>query len=126
MELALKLPKGKPPFIGIVFTSVRDACRLNEHLINQPKDKKYTITFMQPSKDGVEIRLRSDNGKDYVVYQRVKCNPTQLENFMFITNKNQDFNFGHILRDFDQDIVVKTNELGKAFVMKIQGVFMMG
>ncbi len=45
---------------------------------------------------------------------------------MFITNRNQDFNFGHILRDFDQDIVVKTNELGKAFVMKIQGIFMMG
>ncbi len=126
MELALKLPKGKLPFIGIVFHSVREACRLNEHLINEPKDKIYTLTFLQPNKDGVEIRVRSENGKDYVIYQRVKCNPVQLENFMFMTNRFQDFNFGHILRDFDRDIIVKTNELGKPFVLKLQGIFMMG
>lgn len=126
MELTLKLPKGKPPFIGIVFTSIREACRLNEHLINEPKDKKYTLTFMQPSKEGVEIRVRSDNGKDMVLYHRVKCNPTQLENFMFLTNRHQDFNFGHVLRDFEQDTIVKTCELGKPFILKLMGVYMMG
>lgn len=125
MELLLKLPKAKLPFIGIVFGSVREACRLNEHLINSPKDKVYTLTFMQPNKDGVEIRIRSENGKDYVIYRRVKCDPVQLENFMFMTNRFQDFNFGHVLRDFDRDLVVKTNELGKPFLLKLQGIFMM-
>ena len=121
----LKMPNKKPPFIGIVFSSVRKACTLNVHLINQPQDIAYTLTLLQPSKEGVEIRLSSDNKKDYVIYQRVKCDVIQLENFLFINKLCQDFNFGHILRDFDRDTVVCTRGMGKPFVLKIKGVFMM-
>ncbi len=57
-------------------------------------------------------------------YKKVKYDSIQLENFLFINRKCQDYNFGHILRDFERDTVVCTNEPYKPFVLKLQGVFM--
>ncbi len=125
MELSLKMPKGKPPFIGIVFTSVREACSLNEELVNSPVDILYSLTFMHPTNNDVQVRIRSDNMKHFVIYKNVKCDPVQLENFIFINRMKQDFNFGHILRDFDRDTIVCTKEQYKPFVLKLQGVFVM-
>lgn len=124
MELTLKMPNKKPPFIGIVFTSVREAASLHEDLVNKPIDGLYQLTFIGSSK-GIKVRISCDKAKHFFIYDQVKYDPVQLENFLYINRKCQDYNFGHILRDFERDTLVCTRERYIPFLIKIHGVFRM-
>jgi hypothetical protein len=125
MELVLKMPQGKPPFLGIVFDNVREACTLNQDLVNEYAGSVYTISIESPGSE-VNIRLVCENPHYIRVYRNVKCDPKKLENFMYLNRLSRGFNFSHLLRDFDREIVVKTLERYKLFVLKIQGVYLVG
>jgi hypothetical protein len=119
------MPKGKLPFIGIVFDNVREACTLNEDLINSPPTGHFTLTFLQPVKNKVDLKIVSEGLKVNRSYKDVSCNATQLENFLYINRMSQDFNFSHILRDFDREFVVTTRASNKPFVLRLKGIYMM-
>jgi hypothetical protein len=125
MELVLKMPQGKPPFLGVVFDNVREACSLNQDLVNEHASSVYTISI-EHSGIHVNIRLVCEDPHYIRVYKNVKCDPKKLENFMYLNRLAANFNFSHLLRDFDREIVVKTLGRYKLFVLKIQGVYLVG
>jgi hypothetical protein len=55
-DLIVKLPKGKPPFIGILFSTETEANTLNQELVNDFKYRPYRI-ILEPLRDFINLRL---------------------------------------------------------------------
>lgn len=125
MELLLNITKGKPPFIGVVFTRVADACEKNEDLVNELADLPYQLQFHQPNGRQVKMKLLSDKLPAHREY-KIEVDPVKLENFLYMTRNAPVFNFAHVLRDFDQEMIVTTFSKNKKFVLKVQRVYLMG
>lgn len=125
MELLLQIPKDKPPFIGVVFNRVKEACERYQELVNDHPDFPFYLKFNQPNGDKVSFYIASEKLKGFWHYKDVKCDPVKLENFLYMTRTKTSFNFAHVLRDFDQDIIVTTANGYRKFALKIEGLYLM-
>lgn len=125
-ELLLKIPKGKPPVIGVVFTRVKEACEMNQDLVNDFPDLPYYIRFKNSSSRGINFELASEKLNGCRTYKDIKFDPIKLENFLFMTRDKSLFSFVHLLYDFDQYQVVATFDKYKRFELKVQRLYMMG
>lgn len=122
-ELLLKVPKDKPPVIAVVFTRVKDACEMNEDLINDMPDLPYYVRFKNLSSKGINFEIGSEKLKGYRLYKDIKYDKNKLDNFLFITRTNNQFIFTHLLYDFDRYFPVSTYSKYKKFELKIERVY---
>lgn len=122
-ELLLKVPKDKPPVIAVVFTKVKEACEMNEDLINEFAELPFYIRFKNLSSKGINFEIASEKLKGTRSYKDVKYDKTKLENFLFITRSAKYYTFTHLLYDFDRYFPISTYSKYKKFELKVERVY---
>ena len=115
MELIFKRPDKKLPFLGLLFESEFKASRSNQKVVlaGQPCDMK--IDFL-----GSHVTLRITNNETgfFHMYQEpISCDVKKFQ--VWRESTNQPYNFGHIIREYDVDKVVRTQDERKLFVVRI-------
>ncbi len=124
LELVLKEPENKPPFIGIVFESSYNACKENADLVERFKQNPKTEFWMgiEVFSNYCDIKLQCSNPIGIRFYRKIKYSPEKLQQWMRQTRFKPAFNFSHLLRDGDKHVVVKTLPDQFNFVLKLQTV----
>lgn len=118
MELVVKLPENKPPFLGILFDDSYQACSINKSAVNNYHTCTYQIV-LEPTGEKLNLRLICESfGLNYV-YENIKYNPETLIKFVYKTKDSKLFNFSHLVRKDGKDTVVKTLANQRLFVLKI-------
>jgi hypothetical protein len=124
LELVLKMPAGKPPFIGILFKGQRvehKAAQIHEHWANFHKDAEYNI-ILEPRDRWMNIRLVNRSLKCDCLYADIKYKPDVLQRFLAV-NKGKVYNFSNlILDDEGKHKVVRTWSKKELFVLKVTKV----
>jgi hypothetical protein len=123
MELVLKLPSGKPPFIGILFDFNEElgAYNINKDLLLNPFKATFAIAFDPYGKE-TDLRMLCSNPLSIRFYRNLKYNPTALEGFLRSTRFIKQFNFSHLIRCDGKETVVRASPENKLFVIKIDDV----
>ena len=118
MKLVLKQPKDKPPFIGIQYASEHLATKTNSDLIGM-KD----IQLILEPLNQYNIKLRLVN-KDKMIdraYDQIEYNAPQLQTWLQRNKNEKQFNFSHVIMEFDKHVVVKIH-MTKLFLIKLSAV----
>src|ERR1035437_7927486 len=118
MELVFKLPKDKPPFMGIVFENLFEASTLNQDLVNSYKNSEYKIV-MEQIKSEINLRLICEEHLFVKFYNGLKYNKQKFDAWIYLSKKSPQFNFSHLMREGDKEIVIKTLKNQKLFILKI-------
>lgn len=126
MELVLKNPKDKPPFIGILFDdqSTFKERQENKEFVDEYKrlwmtrETEFTIQF-EPYTTHVNIQLFCSNPISIRSYKLVRYNPEKLEEWWRANRFIGIFNFGHIVLNQNKHEVVKTQPKMNLFVLPI-------
>jgi hypothetical protein len=126
MELVLKMPKGKHPFIGVRYNLAKDANSLNQELVGgglytlhvTPRHRKHDARTLFE----VLIELRSSDQKKTKVYIPY-YNPEEFKEWYKAVRSYIHFNFGQVYSEKGEDRIART-ESGKPFVVKICGLFL--
>jgi hypothetical protein len=123
VELLFKVPQGKPPVIAVVFESAKEACELNQDLVNDYADLLYTLQFRgSSSSEGITFVLGNERLKGLRNYRGVKYDQKKLENFLFVTRTAKQILFLHLLHDFDRYFTVTTLDKYKKFELKLERI----
>lgn len=124
MKLVLKQPKDKSPFIGIQFDSDYIAKKTNADLLYILEKKDCQLILEPYNQHYLNLRLFN---KDLLIdreYKQVEYNSTKLRSW-FDQNKNsKEFNFSHVIMDYDKHVVVKIH-MTKLFLIKLKDVKLM-
>lgn len=115
MKLIVKLPKDKPPFIGVVL-KITDSDMLNQDLILEHKYADYRIE-LEFILGHVNLKLISNSIPTVRIYSRLSYDKDKLKAWFYITKGVKQFNYGHV-RDFNgKDEIIKIRS--KNFVLKM-------
>ena len=120
MELVLKLPKGKPPFIGILFQSATEAEKLNSDLVVDHRYLNYKIIF-EIIADHLNIRLICEELVTVRFYNHVVYDPEKLKSWLYVlkTGKTTSVNFSHLILKDNKHTLVKAYQQKIYFVLKV-------
>ncbi|MBC7694972.1 MAG: hypothetical protein H7141_05930 [Burkholderiales bacterium] len=118
MKLVVKLPKDKPPFIGIVFDHESDAEKVNQNLITDHKYADYRIVFEFIS-DWVNVKLISNSIPAVKFYNKLSYDKEKLIAWFYITKNMKGFNFSQLYVYGNKECVAKTIAKQKLFVLKV-------
>ncbi len=120
MRLVLKLPNGKPPFIGIEFTKIWQGEKENKELIIEFKEEIYTLLF-EPIGGTLNIRLFSEQKNIVRYYNGVIYNKDIFKRWIQLTQKNVIINFGHTYQEnsIDKICTVLKDGVKINFVLKV-------
>src|SRR5258708_33287528 len=118
MKLVLKIPKDKPPFIGIQFASSYVASKTNSDLVSM-LDKEDCQLILKPY-DKHNLNLRLVNKGKFVdrEYKQIEYNNDTLKRWLEQTKSMKQFNFSHVIMDFDKHVVVKIS-ISKNFIIRL-------
>lgn len=116
LELILKLPTDKLPFIGIHFNNSYAASSKNKTYANNYRSDLYTLCISPKSDVAIDILLQSSiaNGQ----YREVKCNMQALRRFIQLTHYHPYIHFGHIYSDKGEHKIAKTTNMDN-WVLKL-------
>lgn len=118
MKLVVKLPKGKPPFIGVLFEDNLIAARMNQDLILNFKNCNYQIAFEFIS-DKVNLRLVCEDPLIVRFYNNLEYDPVKVKNWFQHTNNSKLFNFSHIVEEYGEIKLARTFTGAKNIILKI-------
>lgn len=121
MELVLKMPPGKPPFIGILFESEHKAAQTNASWVNNNHSLIYRL-ILEPVNGVINLRLIQDELGCNCLYSRLKNDPEQLLKFLYQTREIYSFNFGHVYWFGDNLKLAKSVTNQRNFVLKVEAV----
>jgi hypothetical protein len=121
MELVLKLPKGKPPFIGIEFPNEFNGQRANTDLVNNYKESKYRL-LLEPTEKGLTITLSSHDLATPRVYKNIGFNAGKLKNWLNYVGGAPHINFGHVYIEHNAHKIVFVFGTRRNFVLKVTNI----
>ena len=125
MQLVFKLPKNKLPFLGIVFDNMGEAMRLNQELVESRKEADYKIK-LEPVKDNtVNLLLFCYAPFIRCEYKNLDCDLQKMQQWLSQTRHCNAFNFSHLIKDLDREMVVHTIKQRKLWLLKLSGVELM-
>lgn len=121
MELILKLPEGKPPFIGVLFDKAEEAELMNQDLVLQHKGRRFRIV-LETLKQFVNLRLVCEEMVNVRFYNHLKYRPDELRSWLYIisANKASYVNFSQLCRQKEKLVVARTAQKNQQFVLKVQ------
>lgn len=125
MELVFKLPKGKPPFIGIVFSSEFQAARTNQELVNDYKECDFTATLEPVGERNLNMVIKCVNPPLKIEYKNLEFKYDLFVRWRRIA-EGAPVNFSHLNIKLNEHIVVKTTLQNKLFVLKLNRVDLIG
>jgi len=120
MELVVKLPKGKLPFIGVVFSNVWSAERENKHCI----ENEWTDTFklrLIPKERSIDVHF-IHHGQSTYVYKDLIYSPEKLVKFIYASRGASLFNFSHLICENNKHLVVKSATNRRLWVLKMDEI----
>lgn len=119
-ELTFKLPKGKPPFIGVRFEDVFKGETLNADLVLNYKHSEF-ILFLEPIGERfINLKLCSEDQPIMRKYDRLEYHKHEFK--AFLQFKADKMNFGHIIKTYSYDLPVKIRSTREMFVLKIKEI----
>jgi hypothetical protein len=118
MELVLKLPKVKPPFIGILFDKSWDGEKMNCDLVEAHRNAYYSIEF-EYCNSHLNLRLMSQELLTIRNYAHLKFDAEKLKSWLYMSKMVNAYNFGHVIIERDQHILLKTQHKKLNFVLKM-------
>lgn len=118
MELVLKIPKTKPPFIGVLFNFENDAVTKNKGLVEHDADFDFDM-ILEPSQK-LYIKLIRDS--HFSERYEVNYDPVELLKFLHHTRESKRFSFGHLLLKEGNLVVPKTRAWNKLLLFKIKTI----
>jgi hypothetical protein len=122
MKLIVKLPKEKPPFIGVLLSETDNRAypeRLNEDLINEHKYAGYRLV-LEFSNQRLNLSLISDGSGIVRYYKEVDYEGDRLTSWVYMTRHTGHFNFGHVRLEQGKEKIVKTWGKKINFVLPLQ------
>ena len=99
MELILKTPVGKQPFIGILFNNEYEASKLNQAQV-QVNNLYYFNIILEPKGKTLDLTLKLDEWLFTYKYENLTYNPDELKRFVFNNMGCEIYNFGHIINKY--------------------------
>jgi len=118
MELILKQPVGKHPFIGILFKSEYEASKLNQAQV-QVSNLYYYNIVLEPKRNKIDLILKLNEWVFTYKYEGLEYNPDKLKRFLFNSMGSECYNFSHIVLKNGEHKVVKTLSSHSYFVLKV-------
>jgi hypothetical protein len=119
MELELKVPKGKLPFVGIRFNNSFAAVSTHKEMVDLFKKTALKMR-LERAGDRLFVRLISDSPNREYRYTQVVYDWSKLQIFLAVPTK--EWNFGHIINVNGRDQVVKTIPDNKVFTVKLDDI----
>jgi len=123
MELIFKLPKDKPPFLGILFDNVHIACTLNQELLDQ-EGAEFNVMFDLLA-NNLSLRLIGNNPSSFYIYHDLKYDKDKFKQWLHYVKPDTRLNFSHLLMVKERHTVVTTIRERKLFILKIESYFML-
>jgi|LakMenEpi03Aug12_release.lakeMendotaPanAssembly.Ray.scaffolds.fasta_scaffold459827_1 hypothetical protein len=120
MKLVVKLPKGKKPFIGIIFSRSYDAEKSNLDLMTNHWDKVFRIEFIFEGQSA-NVKLICDDELIVRTYAHAGFDADKLRSWFYLTKDCKDFNFSQLYIQDGQEKVAKDFSSQKWFVLKVSG-----
>lgn len=117
MELELKVPKDKLPFIGIRFNDAFAAVHTNKEMVELYRKHNFTMTA-EYAGGRLNIRIAIDSPLRIWHYNGVKFDKSKLQIFMALPTKQ--WNFGHVIDVNGRDQVIRTIPKNEVFSVRIQ------
>ena len=118
MKLILKLPKNKPPFIGILFALECEGAALHSDMVEKYGDKEYHVVFEILSND-INLRVACAETVTVYFYNSLTCDSNTLVSWLYMTKHLSKFNFGHIYKHLDKDTLVTARSQRKLFFIPV-------
>ncbi len=118
MELVLKLPKNKPPFIGVLFNYELDAVTKNKDWAENSNPFTYDL-ILEPSQK-LFITLAKDS--HFSDRYEVNYDPITLLKFLHHTKTSQAFTFGHLYLKSGAITIPRTRAQNAKLLFKIQKI----
>lgn len=112
MKLILKLPNGKPPFIGIEFEKQWQGEKENKDLLLEHTNIVYSL-LVEPAQSGINIRLICDSPLVIRFYHQVQYNIESFKRWHFHAQNYHSINFGHTYKDHSEDKICVLLQEGK-------------
>jgi hypothetical protein len=128
VKLILKLPKDKPPFIGILLSDSDNRSypeRLNEDLINEHKYAGYRLIF-ELNSGRLDLGFVSEEAHITRYYKELEFDGAQLALWVYSTRNSKQFNFGHVRLEWGRETIVKTWGKKTNFVLPVKGYELKG
>ncbi len=122
MKLVLKLPKEKPPFIGVLLAETHNQAypeRLNEDLINEHKYADYRLA-LEFEDNLLNLALLAEGSGIARYYKALEFEAPALASWIYVTRQARQFNFGHVRLERGRETIVKTWGKKLNFVLTIQ------
>ncbi len=123
MELILKIPKGKPPFIGVLFNFQVDACITNKSWLDGLQGQSNLI--LDPAE---KLYITMSKTPHFSDRYAVNYNAIELLKFLHFTKDSKEFLFGHLLMKGDsyQIATVNVHNSIRKFLFKIDKIKIKG
>lgn len=125
MELVFKLPKGKLPFMGIVFEKEFPAARTNQELVHDYKNCEFIATLEPVNNNQFNLVLKCLDPVLKYEYKNLEFKYDSFLRWMPYANASE-INFSHLIIKNSEHVVVKTSQQHKLFVIKIRQVSLIG
>jgi hypothetical protein len=119
MELILKQPPGKHPFIGILFNKEYEASKLNQAQV-QVNNLYYYKAILEPLGSKLNLTIKLDEWLFKYTYEGLNYDPDKLKRFLFDTMGAEVYNFGHVVLKNDAHLLVKTLSTQSYFVLRVK------
>lgn len=121
MELIFKSPIHKPRFMGVLFEDERTARRTMIDIIHNHRSELFNMK-LDLLGGCATVRVFSDSSNAFFMYPSpVKCSMSDLQRWNGAINGN--FTFGHIIKKFDNHILVKSLEKEVNFYIHIKNLY---
>lgn len=118
MELMLKMPKGKAPFIGILFEIEREGAKLHADIVEKYQRENFEVV-LEHTKRVLNLRLLCKDKVMVYFYNHLRVDAEKLNSWLYLTRDCKAFTFGHIIRELDRERLVLSHPSRKRFVVKV-------
>lgn len=117
LELVLKLPKNKRPYIGILFQSEYKASYINQYWVNEFGGQDYKL-IIEPHPEVLLVSLVNKRLMLFYSYEVKKFDGERLKKFLELV-RGKTINFGHVLLKNDKHYPARTMTELKIWVLEI-------
>lgn len=121
LELVMKFPESKLPFMGILYESEFAAKRINQGWVNTYGSYSYQIRI-EPDFDFLKVTLSQKELGEKYDYLISRFDEVRLREFLTKTKSFKQINFGHVLKEYDDLKIIKTSVANKLWVVKVDNV----
>jgi hypothetical protein len=121
MQLVLKLPANKAPFIGVILHGQEQSGLLNADLILKHQNKKYRI-IIEHIHHVLNLRLICEEIVSVRFYDHLEFDPEQLKSWLYVIKRANYVNFSQLKLVNEKLSVLRTSPQNKLFVLKIYKV----